>query len=237
MPAPKPSEIARHWGVRPSYVSNLKARGMPVFESLEAADVWRAEHAPARGRRNTSFATTPTTLEGMPAAPHECGEGHRKPPRQPPAMIDITRFVAAPGTDFDALMVQQAETAVQVAHGLYLEACASQEAVRISAALKNWNEAARCAADIRERFMGLQEKAKLLAPIDRIMDVVGQQLQDLRNFLVDQGARIAPDANPTDPALAKRIIDGDVDQVFARISAIDSAVREEIAVRVETAAA
>lgn len=229
MPTVKPAELARHWGVGPSYVSNLRGRGMPDFESFEAADLWRLEKCPPRARRNgrcsaTSTAPGVVVVENSPQHHNNTGQG-----RAPLEPIDTRQFLAAAGADFDALMVKQAEDTAQIAHGLYLKACERQDVVAIAGALRNWNEAARQAADVRERFMGMQQKAKLLAPVDKIMDVIGVQLQEVRLMLTGMGARIGPDANPSDPSLAQRIIDAEIDRVFAQLATATEEIQDKAA--------
>lgn len=147
----------------------------------------------------------------------------------PVERIDTAVFLAAPGTDFDSLMVKQAETTVQVAHGLYIRACETGDPSRISAALKNWNEAAEVVAKRRADFLGVQEKARNLLPVDRAMDIVGRQLQALRMALLRAGDRCAADANPGDPALAKRVFDAEVDRILARAADAESTITAEIA--------
>lgn len=234
MPTVKPADLARHWGVGPSYVSNLRARAMPEFESLEAADLWRLEHCPPRARRNTgcaASAATPATPPEHPGEPAKTSSGINNPPRGRTALdpIDTSQFLAPAGVDFDSLMVQQAENTAQIAHGLYIKACERQDVVAIAGSLRNWNEASRQAADIRERFMGLQQKAKLLAPIDKILDVVVVQLQEVRLLLTGMGTRIGPDANPADAALAQRMIDAEIDRVFAQMDTATDAIKDKAA--------
>jgi hypothetical protein len=204
---------------------------MPEFETLEAADAWRTENAPPRGRRIASPTATSTAM-GNAAAEMTFENNHNpgRTRRAPEEMIDTAAFlVRETDTDFDALMVRRAEDAALVADGLYRRACALGDPVRISGALKNLNEATRHAADMRERFMGLQQSAKLLAPVDKILDVIGTQLKEVQLLLTGMGARCGPDANPADPALAQRVIDAEIDRVFAQLASAEAVIREEAA--------
>ena len=230
MSAIRPVDLARHWGTGRGYVSNLRKDGMPEFESFEAADAWRAEHAPARARRNASRSATSTEAGTPPEPPFE----NNNNPRQgrvvaPVEPVDVAAFIAAAGTDFDSLMIRQAEATVQVAHGLYLKACERQDPIAIAQALRNWNEAAEVVARRRADFLGLQEKARSLLPIDKAKDIVGRQLQALRLALLRAGDRCAADANPSDPARAKRIIDAEVDRILARAADAESTISGELA--------
>lgn len=227
----RPVDLARHWGTGRGYVSNLRRNGMPDFESLEAADAWRTENAPPRGRRIASPSATSTAM-GVAAGKTSFGNNNNASERrrEPPEMIDTAAFlVRATDVDFDALMVRRAEDAALVADGLYRRACALGDPVRISGALKNLNEATRHAADMRERFMGLQQSAKLLAPVDKILDVIGTQLKEVQLLLTGMGARCGPDANPADPLLAQRIIDAEIDRIFAQLASAEAVIRDEAA--------
>lgn len=231
MSAIRPVELARHWGTGRGYISNLrKTAGMPEFETFEAADAWRAEHAPARARRTSSrSATSIETERGGGENASLSHHNNARVERAPVEPVDVATFIAAAGTDFDALMIRQAEATVQVAHGLYLTACSRQDPVAIAQALRNWNEAAEVVAKRRTEFLGLQEKARSLLPIDKAKDIVGRQLQALRLALLRAGDRCAADANPADPALAKRAIDAEVDRILARARDAESTIAGELA--------
>lgn len=234
MPTVKPAELARHWGVGPSYVSNLRARAMPEFESLEAADLWRLEHCPPRARRAAgcaAAAATPATHPEQPGDPAKTYSGINNPPRgrAGPEPIDTSKFLIEGITDFDAWAVKVSEESVMRASGLLAHACDRNDVVAIKGAQQNLNEAMANAAKNRERFMGLQQKAKLLAPIDKILDVVVVQLQEVRLLLTGMGTRIGPDANPSDAALAQRTIDAEIDRVFAQMDTAVEAIKDKAA--------
>lgn len=232
MPTVSSAELASHWGVGRSYLSALrKARSMPEFASLEAADTWRNLHAPPKRREKTTTTTNPKESGEGGAEPAQGGaraaETESAARVRPPAeVIDVRQFLRA-GEDFDGLMIQQALEVAQVAHGLYLQACQSGEPTRVALALKNWTDAAERAAAARTRFLDLQERSKTVVSIDTVLNIVGQQLEGLRALLLRFGSRVAADANPADPSLAQRIVDAEVDRVFARIASADAVVREE----------
>lgn len=227
MPAIRACDLARHWGTGSSYISMLRQRrNMPEFETFEAADAWRAVNAPAKRRAPRSDPGSTEPVAGFEErVENNNNNRHDKTPPSPP--IDTREYLAPAGTDFDELMLRQAEQVAQVAHGLYLRACSRGDPGTIAAHLKNWSEAGRYAKDLREKFMELQERSRMLISIDKVMDIVGQQLQDLRLALVGLGERIAVDANPENPVLAKQVIDADVDRLMARITMGEAAIREE----------
>ena len=249
------ADLARHWGVSRPYLTKLAkpeaegGKAMPTFTALADADAWRAVHAaPRLGRVEPVFA-------GEQSSSKKPVEAAKKPPASPgtttadstrtatgtgrgkggaadalahliPERIDIAAFIRR-DVDFDVLMVEHAEEVPQVAHGLFRLAAESGHPSAISAATRNWHEATTAAADTRTRYLAIQEKSRALLPLDEVMDVIGTELQALRTALTKFGERCANDANPSDPALAQRVIDAAMDLVFAKLDAVETrAVRE-----------
>ena len=91
------------------------------------------------------------------------------------------------------------------------------------------HEASDAAAYVRERFLGLQEKSRTLLPLDEVMDVVGTELQAVRQALSKLGELCANDANPADPAVARRVIDAAVDNICARFGLLLNRAQRELA--------
>ena len=232
------AELARHWGVRPSYVSNLiKRKALPEFTSFEEADAWRAVNAPPKAAHaaGSALPTVPDsansddTLEKNAAINKTTTSSGKENGRPQGELIDVTAFIRR-DVDFDALMIESAEGVPQVAHGLYLRACAGGSPNEIAAALKNWNDAMKAAAAARLAFLETQEKTRALLPLDVVMDIVGTELQALRANLLKLGERIAARANPDNPALARGVIDAAVDEsVFRQCDAVESRASRELA--------
>jgi len=217
---------------------------MPSFGSLAEADAWRAVHAPARkapesspkkeaetGEKTaeSSGTTTRTPVQQRAAV----GKGTRE---EPPERIDVATFVDKQ-TDFDALMIEHAEELPQIAFGLYRRAAQRGEPGAISAATKNWHEASKAAADVREKFIALQKETRALIPIDDVEDVVATELREVAKFLRRLGLRCAPAANPADPGLAQRAIDAAVDELLGMFTHALERTKLELEVAKETAPA
>lgn len=227
----------------PSNVSNLvKRKGMPAFGSLAEADAWRAVHAPARKAPESSAKIRPESREKSPESPDTTtrtpttrrsptGRGERD---EPPERIDVATFVDKQ-TDFDALMIEHAEELPQIAFGLYRRAAQRGEPGAISAATKNWHEASKAAADVREKFVALQKETRALIPIDDVEDVVATELREVAKFLRRLGLRCAPAANPADPAQAQRAIDAAVDELLGMFTHAIDRTKLELEVAKETA--
>jgi hypothetical protein len=253
------ADLARHWGVSRPYVTKLSkpetegGKSLPVFYDLADADAWRAVHAPERASRVVPTFTGEQSFNENSVEAEKKSSGPADTTSQPkprdtargrnsarggakdaggewlPAKIDVQAMVRR-DIDFDVLMVQHAEEVPQIAHGLLKMAAETGHPNAISAATRNWHEAADASADVRERFLSLQEKSRALLPLDEVMDIVGTELQAVRVALMKLGERCANEANPADPALAQRVIDAAIDLVFAKLSGVEIRAARELSV-------
>ena len=251
------ADLARHWGVSRPYVTKLAkpeaegGKAMPTFTDLAEADAWRAVHAAPRSARVESvFAgeqsspvkpteaaekspvPTSTTTGNNPAA--TTGGGGRGKGKRADALahlmpdkIDVAAMIRR-DVDFDVLMVGHAEEVPQIAHGLFRLAAESGHPSAISAATRNWHESATASAGVRERFLAIQEKSRALLPLDEVMDIVGTELQPIRTAISKLGEKCALEANPSDPALARRVIDEAVDRIIAGLYAVEARAQREL---------
>lgn len=240
-------DLAAHWDVSRPYIIKLRQqKALPVFADLAEADAWRSVHAPPRGRRlvgknrGETPTTTPPGTEGAAAASGANEQGQAAGGGGSSAnsngaraadVVDIRKFIRKTD-DFDSLALRQAEHAVQIAFGLYERAAGSGDPVEISAALKNWSDASKACAASRAKFLETREKSRALISLDEVEDVVGTELQELRNRLLKQGDRIASALaavlSAEQLALVKRAIEDDVDAVFAQIEALPLNSRQQI---------
>lgn len=218
-------DLAKHWKVTPAYVSKLRRKGMPEFETFAQADTWREINCPPdrrgdNGRRRSSPKTTsPDESDRAPPDGGEEGGG----------TIDVSQFVLTGDFDFEQLMIRQSQEAPQIAFGLLQLAAKAGDPAGLYSASKTWAEAAKQAKTVRADFLELEEKKKNLIRLDRAMDIAGRELQGLRRLLDKQGARLARLANPDNPALAQKVIDADVDKVFALMESLPANIEDELA--------
>lgn len=246
----KRAEIARHWGVSPAYVTiTLKRHGGAdlEFATLDEADRWRAVHAPAKpagASKRAMFAgehpqsSPENTAEdgeknrGLPGTTSEPSRSTRgrggNNGNSHGARLNVSAFVSA-DDDFDAVMLKQAERVPQIAYGLYELACGRADSVEIANATRNWNNAAKASATVREKYLEIQERTRALIPLDLVMDIVGTELQAVRSVMLKLGERYAARANPADPTLAKAVIDEAVDAVFSALANVEARTPREIA--------
>lgn len=146
----------------------------------------------------------------------------------PPERVNVDEFVDKQA-DFDALMIKQAEELPQIAFGLLKRKTAAGEPGAISAATKNWHEASKAAADVRERFIATQRETRALISIDDVEGVVAPELQEIRKRLKYLGARLAPVIAPEDAERVQKIIDAGVDKALAPGELLVERVKAELA--------
>lgn len=212
--------LCEHWGVVKSYLSKLrKTKDMPPFRTLREADLWRAQNAPPAPQRQN--AALQTRAEPANPPPHHA-------PGQPPPPADFPEDLHLDDTtDFDELMLRQAEGAVKMAWWLLQEAVRRRDHAGVAYANKNWSEAAKQAAAVRERFLAIQQKTGELLPLDLVLDTVGTTLGGIRSGLARLPSRTARLANPEDPNHAAAIIEKEVDRILQLSApALDRVARE-----------
>lgn len=208
------SDLATHWGLDPSAVSQLRRRRqMPEFATLADADAWRAVNVKARSRRRTS------SLDKI--AP-----GNHNPDVKLGAVT--TTMPEAQDGDFASWLCAAAEHAAKLAAGRLSVAMSGRNDVEAAGALRIFAEAAGRCRKIREDALRLGENERSLIQVDLAMDVVGIQLQELRNHLTGLGQLLGSDANPGNPILAQQVIDAEVDRIFGRITAVQGAVAADL---------
>lgn len=240
----KKAELARHWHVSPPYVTKISrpiaegGKAMPEFVTLAEADNWRAVHAPPKNPRpsgqglgeNLTVASKKNVGSPVTTTARTPPQGGTvtTTPTTAPRNVDVESFIRR-DTDFDSLMIEQAEHVPQMAYGLFRLACSGANSAEISAAAKNWHEAAKASASVRGGFLELQEKNRALLPLDEVMDILGIELQAVRVAFLKAGERIASAANPADPALAQRIIDAYIEKILAQLDFVEARTAKELA--------
>jgi hypothetical protein len=223
VPAIPTKALADHWHTSTAYIRGLRTRKagpqLPAFEDRGAeqaarfaeADAWRAIHAPARPGR---VETRPP--DGADTGKFEEGAGGEE-------TVDTAKFLVET-EDFDGWVIEQAEEVVKIQIGLYRRACATGDQYRIRQALDNWEVAARRCAELRKRFLELQESATNMIPLDRASDIVGRELGLLQQLLDDFGVRVGALANPERPEVGTAAINAAVDELYRQIQNANAAI-------------
>jgi hypothetical protein len=181
MSATTQADIARALGLSRAAVCKAVAKGMPT-DSIEAARTWRQARPRLRLSRKERIevSMTPPAIMALP------------PPEVATKVATESATPAeAEAGGFDELMVTQAESVLRSAFQLYQEAILIGNGNAVAQALRNWGEAGKAAASIRERFLATREKARQLVDIDEVMAGVGIEVCEWRRLFDTLGTRLA----------------------------------------------
>jgi hypothetical protein len=177
----KQGEIAKALGISEAAVSKSVRKGMPT-SSIDDAKAWRD----SRPRRRLGAG------EAIPCTQKPPIEKISSPPL--PAFdlqTPSTRDDESGDTCFNKLAISQAERVLVSAFQFYEQSLASGNVGLISAAIKNWGEAGKVAATLRERYTELQEKSRQLVDLDVVIAGVGIEVGEWRRLFDTLGTRLA----------------------------------------------
>jgi hypothetical protein len=225
--------LAEHWGTSRSYPIELrKRRAMPDFEDLgeaqadrfAAADEWRRLNAPPRRHRRKESEVSGQGERASGTDAPDTGSLKGVGGGDPEAAAAVKTFGAMPTDNFDLWVVDEAERVVKEQLGLYRLACQSGNHARIAGALDNWETAARRCADLRERFLKIQERSAQTIQIDRARDIVGRELGRLQEQLDAFAEKWAAPANPEAPEVARGVLSQAIDELYEQMASVSDAV-------------
>jgi len=193
------ADIARDWGVSRAYVSKCKAKGCPT-DSLEAARAWRSENAKYgvgyRSKAAPSDAPPPTTPAAASSSP------------EPVRSLNLTSLKDSLNA---AIQVEQE------AHRLVADAQRNCEKTSIlEARIRAYNNARDGRFNAERAFREEMERQNVLVPLDEAKALGRKGYDVMIPALRAVGSRIAPDCNPQDPLLAKRLIDAEIEAIIAQ---------------------
>jgi hypothetical protein len=183
---PSQADIARALGLSRAAVCKAVAKGMPT-NSVEAARAWRD----ARPRRRLGAKETlpmppvePITREGVATET-------ATPPTPSDFMNPLKPATASEQADFDEIAIKQAEIVQLTAFRFYEQSLPTGSVSLISGAIKNWGEAGKVAATLRERYLALREKSRQLVDLDVVIAGVGIEVGEWRRLFDTLGTRLA----------------------------------------------
>ncbi|GHC02027.1 hypothetical protein [Cerasicoccus arenae] len=244
MPLPKKpiakKFLAKYWDCSAANLSKGKYKNMPKFMTFDEADVWKYDNitnSPARQAAAKESAAL-RFGNGPGEIPHPSGDR----PIVHQSKFDTGQNVAVllqrlqsdsereprDGWDFDERMLVQAEGVVELAYALYQDAIRKGNPAHVAMQLKNWSEASKQAAAIRASFLDLVTRRGGIAEIDGVIDIVSGVLGDLRSRLDKLGDRCAIEANPSDPVLAKNVIDLAINAIFEEFDRAQERIEEDL---------
>lgn len=186
------SEIARTWGVSPSYVGRLVKKGLPLT-SVAAADGWRLANLqkPPRsssGAAIVSQAVTPTAG----AIP----EGDQSLP-----LARLKRAQRAEILAFDLLE--------QLAKGA--------NAIAMRAGVHAWGEAKKRVSEAELEYAKFQLATGEVILVEEYRELMLKYLGTIRSLMDALPSSVCFKANPSDPEHARQVLNDGIDVILRAI--------------------
>ena len=189
---PTLAAIAADWGTSVAYVSRMKSqKGCPVH-SLEAARDWRA----ARARGGVGFRSKLLRPDDEPAAPPS-----RLPRRK--SLKGMAESLAA-----SIEIEEQAKYLVEAA-------IAASSVEKLPLLLQTYNKAKEGRMASEKMVLEIQEKARVLVPLDEAREMFAKGWGALLARLRGLPTILAPKVNPQDDVVAAEIIRQDIERAIA----------------------
>lgn len=186
-------EIARTWGVSPSYVSRLVRRGLPLT-SLSAADEWRLANLKKPPRSDSGSALVTPSVKTASTLPS---------PDDP---------------DSPLARLKRSQQAERLAFDLLLQLAEGRNAIAMRAGVHAWGEAKKRVSEAELEFSKHQLATRETITMSEVLETFNTYLGGIRALLDALPSSLASRANPIDPDLAKTALSEGVDQILRAIS-------------------
>jgi hypothetical protein len=200
---PTKSEIARDWGVDPSYITRLVKRGMPL-DSFEAARLWRKAHANKRDPTGVKATEEATEDEYSP----EARERRRKEWEDKPE-----GWQPGNGTLEDAL--KNSIRACDEAYRLLQEAMIEGRASKISVWMSLHNRALEGRVKVERLIREEMERQKILVPMIEAQTSTRKVVEIVVSRLASLPQNLAHACNPSSPDHAFEILQRECTSIVA----------------------
>ena len=186
------AELARIWGVSPSYVARLIKKGCPLG-SVSEADRWRLDNLQKPPRSESG-----SSLVSSVAKPSE--------------------IVANEETDTStAGRLKRAQNAELMAYSLLQTLADGGNAVSLRAGVHAWGEAKRRVSEAELEHAKHQQATRELISMDEVTETYAKYLGMIRQLMDALPASVAVRANPADPECAKKAVEDGVTQIYMTI--------------------
>ena len=186
------SELARTWGVSPSYVARLVKRGLPLT-SLSAADSWRLANLQKPPRSESGSALVSAEVKAPTAA-------------------------GADDEDSTHARLKRSHQAERLAFDLLKQLAEGGNAIAMRAGVHAWGEAKKRVSEAELEHAKHQLATRELVSMSEVMETFAEHLGGIRALMDALPSMICFRANPSDPDLAKQSIAEGVDQILRNIS-------------------
>ena len=186
------AELARVWGVSPSYVARLIKKGCPLG-SVSEADRWRLGNLQKPPRSESG-----SSLVSSNAKPSEV------------VVIEETDTSTAG-------RLKRAQNAELMAYSLLQTLANGGNAVSLRAGVHAWGEAKRRVSEAELEHAKHQQATRELISMDEVTETYAKYLGMIRQLMDALPASVAVRANPADPECAKKAVEDGVTQIYMTI--------------------
>jgi hypothetical protein len=193
------TEIAKYTGVSISHLSKKKAEGLPQ-DSLESAKDWLD-----RNRKNPPRSPN---LQPKPLAPED----------QKPQELDTPSVTKRDLLRDDIYgCLARAKQSEKFCYALLHQAQANQDHARLPNLVKAHKEALRGRLEAEERVEALQISTGSVIGVDLAKNILSRYMMTIRSLLENMPSSICRRVNPSDPELAKDVLEEAIDKVISVI--------------------
>lgn len=193
------TEIAKATGVSISHLSKKKSEGMPQ-DSVESAKDWLD-----RNRKNPPRSPN---LQPKPLAPED----------QKPQELDTPSVTKRDLLRDDIYgCLARAKQSEKFCYALLHQAQANQDHARLPNLVKAHKEALRGRLEAEERVEALQVSTGAVIGVDLAKNILSRYMTTIRNLLENMPSSICRRVNPSDPELAKDVLEEAIDKVISVI--------------------
>lgn len=207
---PTQAEIARHLRVSRAYICKLVKQGMPL-DSFKSARSWKNAHASRRA------STNPTRLAKLvsKACNNHSPEARHLRKEYIATRPDGTKI---PSRDLeDALF--KAILVADEAHRLVIDAMAQPDDSLIQVRVGIHNKALENRIKVEAAIQELQERRKILVPLDAATAIYRRGLDVIMRRLKRLGQEKAAACNPQNPHHALAVLENWVEEMLAEVQA------------------
>lgn len=193
------SELVALWGLSKSWVSQMVKAGMPLA-SVEEAEAWRVAHygaAASRGKRNGSLKldSVGNGIDDLPSKPEPVRDADLKREDFIGALARLKRNELIAWEMLESAVVVRNENEILIRQRHFRDAMALRVAQE---------------GKVDEILMRRRE----LVAMAEVEELFGRHLQALRMALKNLPTRMAARCNPSDPTLAKQVLNEAIANVF-----------------------
>lgn len=192
------AQLARLWGVSKPYLTKLAKKGLPPFYTELEALEWRDKHIQKGHKFLPEQPKTPLIEEPEKPEPKPRENPQEQPLEEERQLTDV----------------EQADKAVQMAYRLFEEACESRDDRLIQSRTKIWGEVQKQANVVKTEALERKMREGRALDIDIALNLVMNEMQEVRRRLTGLGADNANACNPDNPDLARLVINEAVDAIF-----------------------